>query len=202
MVIKVKKYAIIGIIVTVMLIGFFTGFYLYKINQIENKTEGKKIGELIEDECTAIAELKTKEELINANSKEKKTSPNCTIILKIYYQKCEHIVEKKKTIEETEVNLTEEELKNRFPDWEVQKFTESEIVLYKEVNEFCNEHYVLKEKNGNIAIFKLDENNNEEFLEETDISMKYLEEEDLNKIKEGIYINSKKELNKTLEDFE
>lgn len=75
-------------------------------------------------------------------------------------------------------------------------------MLYKEKNEFCNEHYMLKEKDGNIAIFKLDKNNNESFLEDTEIAIEYLAEEDLEKIKQGITIYTKKELNKTIEDFE
>ena len=185
-----------------MIIGFFTGSYLYKINQIKINNKQVEIAEQIEDECTAIGEFDLKEKLISANSKEKKTSPNCEIILKLYYTKCGHIVENKKTIEKEEVNLTEEELKQKFQDWEVQKFTESEIVLYKEIDDFCNEHYVLREKNGNIAVFSIDQNNNEELVKVTDISIEYLEEADLEKLKSGIYINSKKELNKTLEDFE
>ena len=185
-----------------MLIGFFTGFYLYKINRIDSQESNIELSELIEDECTAIGQLASKEDLISTSSKEIKTSPNCTITLKIYYQKCGHLVEKKEEIKVADVNLTEEELKKKFNDWELQKFTQTEIVLYKEVNEFCNEHYLLKEKDGNIAIFSLDENNNEKLIEETDISTKYLAQEDLNKIKSGIYVTSKKELNKTLEDFE
>lgn len=182
--------------------GFITGTYLYKINQINGKNKPEQIAEKIEDECTYFGELAYKENLINANSSSKKTSPNCTIVLKIYYQKCGHLVEKKETIKDTDVNLTEQELKERFEDWEVQKFTPTEIVLYKELDEFCKEHYVLKEKDGNIAVYSLDENNKETFLETTEVSTQYLEEEDLNKIKDGIYIYSKKELNKVLEDFE
>ena len=194
-----KKYAFL-IIIIVMTLGFFTGSYLYKINRIEKNENNMRIGELIEDECTAITEYGT--DLISTNSKEQKISPNCTIVLKIYFKKCGHLNESKKNIEEADVNLTEEELKAKFPDWELQKFTPSEIVLYKEINEFCNEHYVLKEKDGNIVVFSLDENNNEKLEETTSISTKYLEEEDLEKLKSGIHIISKKELNKTLEDFE
>ena len=195
-----KRFTIYLILIGIVL-GFLTGMYIYRINQIKNSNT-EEIAELIEDECTYITKLGTKEELLSANAKKEKTSPNCILILKIYYQKCGHLIEKKEKIEEANVNLTEEELKEKFPDWEVQKFTETEIVLYKELNEYCNEHYVLKEKDGNIAIYKLDENKKEEFIETTEISTDYLEEEDLKRIKEGIFINTKKELNKTLEDFE
>ena len=61
---------------------------------------------------------------------------------------------------------------------------------------------MLKEKDGNIAIFELDQNNNQIFLEDTEIATEYLAEEDLEKIQQGITIYTKKELNKAIEDFE
>ena len=61
---------------------------------------------------------------------------------------------------------------------------------------------MIKEKDGNIAIFKLDPINNQTFLEDTEIATEYLAEEDLEKIKQGITVYTKKELNKTIEDFE
>jgi len=61
---------------------------------------------------------------------------------------------------------------------------------------------MLKEENGYIAIYKLDENENAQFFQTTEISTDYLAEEDLSKIREGIKVYTEKELNKTLEDFE
>ena len=196
-----KKYTITAFILMGLSFGFVTGIYIYRIKEIDNKEIAMQ-DEPIEDECTYITESGLSDELISASSQEEKTSPNCMITLKRYYQKCGHLIETKEKIEDVNVNLTEKELKERFPDWEIQRFTETEITLYKEVNDYCNEHYVLKEKDGNIAIYKLDENKKEELINITDIPTKYLEDEDLEKIKEGIFINTKKELNKTLEDFE
>ena len=197
-----KKYTLIAIITVGITLGFLTGLYLYKINRIDT-TEGKIIAE-IEDECTAIAELSDEEisNIIQTSKAEEKTSPNCVITLKLYYEVCEHLIETRKNIEEAEVNLTEEELKQKFPVWEIQKFTPNEIVLYKEINEFCNEHFLLKEDEGYIAIYKLDENNNAEFFQTTEIATDYLTKEDLEKIRNGIKVYTQKELNKTLEDFE
>lgn len=197
-----KKYTVIIILIGIIL-GFLTGVYLYKINHIDTSKLEQKIA-IIEDECTEIAELEENGELdlVRTNSGEEKASPNCILTLKIYYNYCGHLIEKKGKIKETEVNMTEEELKDKFQDWEVQKFTSTEIVLYKEVNELCNEHYLLKEKDNYIAIYKLDKNNKETFLETTEIPLEYLTEEDLSKIKKGIIIYTDKELNRTLEDFE
>jgi len=198
-----KKYTIIAIIVFGIILGFITGLYLYKIKQIDYSNK-EIVAQTIEDDCTAIVELNNEElsNIIQTNELEEKTSPNCIITLKVYYESCEHLIETRKNIEKAQVNMTEEELKQKFLDWEIQKFTANEIVLYKELNRFCNEHFMLKEENGYIAIYKLDENENAQFFQTTEISTDYLAEEDLSKIREGIKVYTEKELNKTLEDFE
>ncbi len=198
-----KKYTIITIITIGIILGFLTGIYLYRINKI-SKEQKIYMAEKVEDECTAIGELDNEDiaSLITTNNDEEKTSPNCVITLKVYHEACKHLIENRQSIEEAEVNMTEEELKERFSDWEVQKFTPTEIVLYKEVDEFCDEHYLLKEEDGYITIYKLDENENAEFFNTTEISTEYLAEEDLEQIKNGIKVYTDKELNKTLEDFE
>lgn len=198
-----KKYTIITIITIGIILGFLTGIYVYRINKINNEQK-EYIAEKIEDECTSIGELDSEEieKLMATNNNEEKTSPNCVITLKVYHESCGHLIENRQSIEEADVNMTEDELKQRFSDWEVQKFTPTEIVLYKEVDEFCDEHYLLKEENGYITIYKLDENENAEFFNTTEISTEYLAEEDLEQIRNGIKVYTDKELNKTLEDFE
>ena len=198
-----KKYTIITIITIGIILGFLTGIYLYRINKVDNG-EKEYVAEKIEDECTAIGELGYEEiaSLIATNNNEEKTSPNCTIILKVYHEACKHLIESKQSIEEADVNITEEELKQKFSDWEVQRFTPTEIILYKEVDEFCNEHYLLKEVDGYITIYKLDENDNAQIYNTTEIPTEYLAEKDLEQIRNGIKVYTDKELNKTLEDFE
>lgn len=196
-----KKYAIIMIIALVL--GFLVGVYLYKINYLKNN-EKIEIAQKVEDECTDFAELEANGifETKITNGQEEKVSPNCTLTLKMYYKTCEHIIEKSKNIEQNLVNLTEEQLKNQLQEWEIQKFTPEQIVLYKEVDDFCNEHYKLKIENGYVRIYELDKQNNEKLLKSTDISSEYLTSQDLEKLKDGVEVYTRKELNKTIEDFE
>lgn len=197
-----KKYTVI--MVVALILGFLVGVYLYKINYKKNNNEEMKIAQKVEDECTDFAELEANGALttIVTNGQEEKISPNCLLTLKIYYKTCGHLIEKSKNIEQSLVNLTEEELRKQLPEWEIQKFTPEQIVLYKELNEFCNEHYKLKIENGYVRIYEVDEQKNEKLLKSTDISSEYLTTEDLGKLKNGIEIYTKKELNKTIEDFE
>lgn len=186
-----KKYVIIIIVVGIIL-GFLTGLYLYKINQMKDN----KSGQINQGENNVIEKVADEniDNSVSTNNKEEKVSPNCVLVLKVYYNKCEHLIENKKNIEEVEVNMTEQELKERFEGWEVQRFTGAEIVLYKEIDEFCDEHYLLKEKDGYIAVYKLDEEDKPTLIQITEISTQYLAEQDLEEIKNGIKIFTKGEL--------
>ena len=84
MVINMKKYTVIIVISIGIILGFFTGLYLYKIKQVDRQNDTEKIAKLIEDECTKAAELKNNNELVQTNSETEKTSPNCVLTLKIY----------------------------------------------------------------------------------------------------------------------
>lgn len=112
-----KKYTVITVIIVTIILGFLTGIYLYKINKMDTQIDIEKTAKVIDND-TKIE----KKDLSVSNSQEK-TSPNCTIVLKVYYEECGHLIETRKNIEKAEVNMTEEEIKQNFKEWEVQKFT-------------------------------------------------------------------------------
>lgn len=198
-----KKTWIISLIIIVIMIGIVTGIILYNTkqkdkndnNMIEN--EINKISEKVTDDCINeyIDEIET-------NSNEEKISPNCLLILKRYYDECQHTIKEYVDIPQDLVNGTEDDLKKEYPYWEIEKFSSTEIVLYKEFNSNCGQHFILKEDNGKITVYKINENSEEEVYEKTEISLEYLSETDKIKIKDGIKVNGIEELNQLLEDFE
>ena len=198
-----KKTWIISLIIIVIMIGIVTGIILYNTkqkdkndnNMIEN--EINKISEKVTDYCINeyIDEIET-------NSNEEKISPNCLLILKRYYDECQHTINEYVDIPQDLVNGTEYDLKKEYPYWEIEKFSSTEIVLYKEFNSNCGQHFILKEDNGKITVYKINENSEEEVYEKTEISLEYLSETDKIKIKDGIKVNGIEELNQLLEDFE
>lgn len=198
-----KKTWIISLIIIVIMIGIVTGIILYNTkqknrnynNMIEN--EINKISDKVTDECINeyIDEIET-------NSNEEKISPNCLLILKRYYDECQHTINEYVDIPQDLVNGTEYDLKKEYPYWEIEKFSSTQIVLYKEFNSNCGQHFILKEDNGKITVYKINENSEEEVYEKTEISLEYLSETDKIKIKDGIKVNGIEELNQLLEDFE
>ena len=65
-----------------------------------------------------------------------------------------------------------------------------------------NKHYILREKDGFINIYYINEDEEEILYKVTDISTTYLGEEDIKELKEGIEVTGLQNLNQLLEDFE
>ena len=194
-----KKY-IIFILIVALAISFVLGLYLYKLNKINEEIAFEAEYQRIESQNV----IKEAENILKETSSiDNKTSPNTKIIEKIYYNDCEHLVQTEKKITENLINKNESEFQIEYMGWEIQKFTPSEVVVYKEVYDFCNEHFLLKEVEGEIVIYALDKYDNErEIIRETGIQTKYLSELDIDNLKEGIKVYGKKNLNSIIEDFE
>lgn len=203
-----KKSWIIILIITVITIGIIVGVCIYNQKQntknkiIEN--EIKEISQKVTDECTEEYE-KIQEEAklgIEANSNEEKISPNCLLTLKRYYNECTHLINEYIDIPESLVNGTQEDLKKEYPNWEVEKYSSTQIILYKELDSSCGQHFVLRNDNGKITIFRINENNEEEEYQKTEIAIDYLTETDKIGIENGIRVNGLEELHQLIEDFE
>lgn len=195
-----KKVWIIVIISIVLLaIGGITGIYIYNINNTlnQNSIKAKELAD----------ELKKKNDRRRkSNSKyffkhgKNISKFNCT--KNTVYKICNHTVQKTEIIPEELINKEEKDIEQYYKDWQIKKFTSSEIVLYMEKDEYCDRHYVLKENNGVIAIYKVNQENEAVFKENTQIQVQYLPEVDLINLKKGIYAIGEEKLNSILEDFE
>ena len=75
-------------------------------------------------------------------------------------------------------------------------------MIIKELNGFCEEHFVIKEKDGVIAIYTENSQGVIEWKEDTDIVTKYLPDADLENLKVGVKVQGLKNLYNYLEDYE
>lgn len=192
-----KKYIVL-VLILALTVSFLLGIYLNKLKnineQIAFETEFNRNENIINE---------AKDLLTETSSSEFKTTPNTKIIEKKYYNNCKHLVQEEQKIKEKLINKNESELQIEYVGWEIQKFTPNEIVVYKEINDFCDEHFLLKDVEGEIIVYKLDKYENiKETIIETGIQTKYLSEIDIKNLKNGIKVYGNKELKKSLEDFE
>jgi len=191
-------------ILAVFLVGLIIleGYLLFKKEDdidYDDKS-GTYISELVEDECTEEYEKSQNATVVSAV--EEKLSSNAILILKKYYQKCEHTINEYVELPQEYVNLTEKEVQAENPDWEVIGFEKGKLTLYKEFDDVCGEHFKLKVEEGKVVIYIVNNDGTESIYEKTNISSEYLTETDLINMQDGLEIYGKEELNQIIEDFE
>ena len=205
-----KRFCIIivTISIAIILVGFAIG---RKIHSYINEKSNENIEiivvseEKVTDDCieeVEVYEISLNEQVEQVSSKEIKVSPKCTILQKRYYKGCNHTLTQYLKLQEEIVNKTKEEVEEFFQGWTIKEFDENEIIIYKEFSGNCEEHYMIRNNDGKINIYIIDEEGNEKLYKETSISTEYLTAEDLININSGIEIYSREDLNKILEDFE
>lgn len=196
-----KKWGIILGVVVIIIVAICVGVFIFNINDEpnnENNSTNTNTNKVLNEVENSVKNDIT----VNTATNEEKISPNATLILKRKYKECGHIIKEYKRITDRLVNLTEKELIEKEKDWEVEKFSNMEVILIKEVEGVCNEHYILKESEGVIAVYKIGEDAKEELEELTGISIEYLTENDKMEIEQGIEVYGREELNSVLENYE
>ena len=193
---------IMSIIAIIVIIGaIIIGVQICKPNKEQEDIITKVSDEKIEDDCTDEYQ-EIQEEMLQANSTEEKISPNCFITMKKTYNKCGHTTSEYIAIPKELVNKTKEDLKEKYAGWTIDKFSDTQIVISKKEEGECGEHYIVKDKEGKVVIYKLLEDGTEKEYEVTDISTEYITDTDKINMKSGIKVNGKQELNQLIEDFE
>lgn len=202
-----KEKIIVGIISILVLIGaVFTTIIIRNDMKKEENYETRKISQIpITDECTEeyqIAQLEKNTQ--EASSSDEKISSNSALILKKYYKECGHTINEYAEMLPELVNMTEDEVSDKFHEWELISFSPKEVTLFKEFEGACGEHYSLREENGSVMVYKVLPDGTEQVYEKTGISTEFLTETDLIEMRSenGIQVYSNEELNKVLEDFE
>ena len=104
---------------------------------------------------------------------------------------------------ETELSSSEYVQDDCLNEWEdYSKSVQSEIKETSGILNDENRHYILRETDGKINVYYINENGEEILYKVTDISTSYLGEEDIQELKEGIEVIGIQNLNQLLEDFE
>ena len=196
------------IIIISVILAICAGMATYFVVRQNKKSEtipetNTYISEKIEDECTEeYKEEQGQENTTVVSSAEEKVSANAELILKKYYTKCDHTINEYVELPQELVNLTKEQVQEKYKDWQVIGFEKGKVTLYKEFDDVCGEHFKLKIENGKVVVYTVNNDETETLYEKTNISSEYLTETDLLNMQDGLEIYGKEELNQVIEDFE
>lgn len=197
-----NRIIIILLTIVVIIAAMVTAVFIYMPEE-ENKAD-------VEIKDVAMGNATNEEKnvtqnttnMIETNANEERISPNAFITFKQIYKKCGHTTSEFVEVPQEFVNLNEDELKQKYTDWNIEKFTDTDIILNKEVEGSCNEHYIVRDVDGTVTVFHILEDGTEEEYMITDIATEYLTDTDKIEMEKGIKINGKQNLNQLIEDFE
>ena len=197
-----NKIIIILLTIVVVIAAMITAIFIYM-------PEEKSMQE-VEVQNVAIENATNEEEnitenssnMVETNANEERISPNAFMTFKQTYRECGHTTSEFVEVPEEFVNLSEDELKERYSEWTVEKFTETDIVLSKDVEGSCNEHYVVRDVDGTVTVYRILDDGTEEEYMITDIATEYLTDTDKIEMEKGIEVNGKQNLNQLIEDYE
>ena len=196
-----NKIIIVLLSIIVVIAAMVTALIIYMPE--EEKDENITIANIAQNEVdNEKNEMENVINVVETNTNEERISPNAFITFKQTYNECGHTKVEFVEVPQEFVNLTEEELKQKYPEWNVEKFTDTDIILNKEVEGNCNEHYIVKDVNGIVTVFYVLENGTEEEYQVTDIATEYLTDTDKIEMEKGIKVNGKQNLNQLIEDYE
>jgi hypothetical protein len=196
-----KKDKIIPIFffsLTLFLVSFVLGYYTMSRNLSPNPNRIAKTTE----EDIDIGDYPDLEILKEYD----RISPNTFIERRIHYTDCDHVITKVEPASDEFVNMTKTEftdyINNNYPSQKLISYASNKIALGIVKNHLCENHYIVGEENGKIAIFKVGENG-EKILDKVfiDYPISLLMEIDQEKIVEGIIVDSEEELSEILENF-
>ena len=203
-----NKIIVFLVCILVILCAIILGSIIYEKNitgQITeiNETNEIQVSEKVTDECVdEYMQMQTQENAIDANSSDEiKLSPNCSLIIKTHYLDCDHTSNQYTILPEKLVNKTEEDFKKEYSDYNIEEFTANEVIISKNVDSECGEHYIVRTVDGNLTVFRL-VNGIEELYEKTEISTEYMTETDKIQFENGLKVYGKENLSLLLEDFE
>ncbi len=194
-----KNIWIVILLIVAIITGFFVGVHLYNKEKSKKQLENDIQNVVVHD--NKVNNTNTVE--IQTSRSEEKISINTEVVEEIYYVQCDHLIKTLRKDMKSLVNMTKEELAKKYPKWEIKEFSTEKVTLYKEEQGFCNEHYLVKDVDGIVTIYNMDnEDKINEIIKTTEIETKYLTETDQEDLKEGIRVYTQQKLNKLLEDFE
>ena len=199
-----KKWLICIIVTIIIGLALGVGMAIYSSSSDETEDmdllSEKELAESVGENSDAIQQNNVN--ILETSATDMQISPNAVIIKKAYYEACDHLIRVTEDVPEELVNKTEEKVQATFPDWKIEEYSPTQIILYKTDSGNCGEHYFVQEHNGVIGIYTMDEYGVKTLKEDTEIATQYLPEEDVANLKAGVEIIGNTNLVEFLEDYE
>lgn len=188
-------------------VGMYTEFNKNTINLSKN-TENYNIEPVqdvvikkVQNEKEDVTENSGDELVVETVKSEEKISPYAKLVIRKKFSRCNHMTVNIIDVPKELINLPRKALEEKYSGWEVEKFSSNEIVIYREIDANCEDHFVLKEKDGDIGVYNELTEDKMNLIEMLKINVEVLNEEDKKNLQDGIRVYGKDNLNSLIEDY-
>ncbi|HHU48989.1 MAG: hypothetical protein ACOYEH_05185 [Caldicoprobacterales bacterium] len=131
-----------------------------------------------------------------------KTGADSMMVLERFYNSCGHVLIEEHPMESRYTGKTQEELAAIFPEWKVKRFSAEKVVFLIEIDSYCPDHYIIKQEEGLLVIFRPDKDTGLLLVAEaTNIPYDQLSPEMQERLAEGIVVDSIEGVEQLIEDW-
>lgn len=153
-----------------------------------------------------ISELQPNIQKINENiptvqSNSSRITPYTEMVFQYYYEEDGKIVEESIEPPYFLIDLTRDEVQQKYSDWQISYFSNQRVVMKKNISSRSPFHFIVGIHEGYIAIFYDNGSGELELKEITETPISSLPEEEQNKLREGIRVYGEETLIRLLEDY-
>lgn len=141
------------------------------------------------------------DEVESNRPEEQSIRPSTILIIEKMFTRCGHIIRNQSQTPSDLVNLTEKQLKLAYKDWIIKKFSPEKVIISQNIDSKCPNHFILKAKDGLVAVYYQTPVNDISLKEVTPILVENLRSKDKERLESGIKIESQQELAQALEDL-
>lgn len=191
-----KKYiigAVAGIIV--LIAGFLLGYYIMR-DPLYERIQSQPPPASSQSNSNGGAPLNMAQASLQHNAAV--VDEGAAVQFITVYMSCGHQITKEELAPPDIVGLNEDQIAARYTGWRIDEFSPDKIVLIKEVDGYCPEHFVIKEHDGHVAVYKI----LGELVRDTEIPLDILPDIMQQQIKKGIIVNTEEEINSILENLD
>ena len=139
-----RKYLVVLLLIAIAILGILTGILLNRIRGINYDIARR-------DEEMRMQERQPDVSTVAVESREERISPGSVLIKRELYDVCDRLKSEELEMPEEFVNMNKAEFEAEHREWEVQRFTEGEVVIHRIIQDFCGEHYKIRDQDRKIS---------------------------------------------------
>jgi hypothetical protein len=194
-----RKSVFVGV-VALMILGMVMGYSYTLLTEMFQEEE--RIGNE-KPQVNKAGALSDSFEPLAAVKPPQTTSQETTFIFERTYKSCGHNSISYRSATAEEAGLSKEQIESMYSSWAIKEFSPSIVWLCEEVDGYCPNHYIVKEKDGCIAIYRpLEDGQGFYLVHQTNIDTAFLSADIQERIKEGWVVDSLEQVEQLMESWD